>query len=80
MIEENSNSSNEKIVFNIDSEVITRPEVNKSWERTSNKLTVIEKYKDEFKKFKAEILSENNYLNDDTLNQEIKIIDALLSV
>ena len=46
-------------------------------ERTSVKLTVSENYKEIFKKIKTYIQNENNYIKDDTLNQEVEILNIL---
>lgn len=47
-------------------------------ERTSVKLTVSEAYKNIFTKIKEYISNENTYLKDDTLNQEIELLDKLI--
>ena len=47
-------------------------------ERTSVKLSVSKEYKEVFRNLKSYIEAENKELKDDTLNQEIKVIDLLL--
>ena len=47
-------------------------------ERTSVKLTVSDEYKEIFNKFKAYMESEIKELGDETLNQEIQILDKIL--
>ncbi len=47
-------------------------------ERTSVKLSVSSEYKENFRELKSYIESENKVLKDDTLKQEIDIIDLLL--
>lgn len=47
-------------------------------ERKSTKLSVSENYKETFKKIKAYIEEENKILKDDTLNNEIEILNKLI--
>lgn len=47
-------------------------------ERASEKLVVSEKYKDVFKKLKLYMQEENEILKDDTLKDEIEILDKLI--
>ena len=47
-------------------------------ERTSVTLTVSDKYKEIFRELKQYMETENQELKDDTLNQELKVIDMLL--
>ncbi len=49
-------------------------------ERTSVKLTVSQNYKEIFEQIKQYILEENSQIGDTTLEQEIKILDKLISL
>ena len=48
-------------------------------ERTSVKLTVSDEYKEIFKKIKEYISNENKEIKDDTLNQEVELLDKLIN-
>ena len=49
-------------------------------ERTAVELTVSDEYKDIFNKIKTYIEQENSEIQDDTLNQEIEILNKLINL
>ena len=49
------------------------------WEQRSQKLKVSKEFKKKFKKFKTYFESEMNYLADEDLDQELKILDILIN-